>query len=107
MCGEEQLDFQLVGVQDEVRGDLKADCLCSLEIDDELEPTRLFNRNGGRVCAAQYFDKLTTQQTTNLGETRPIADQATFFRHLRPLVHCRQTQFVGALNDHAPIEKKQ
>src|SRR5258708_1295037 len=77
---DQRLFNQLVGAQDEVRRDFEADFFCGFQIDDKLEPARLFNRNIGRACPAQYLDELPTQQMIQISEARPIADQTTLFR---------------------------
>src|ERR1700730_3059295 len=77
---DQRLFNQLVGAQDEVRRDFEADFFCGFQIDDKLEPARLFNRKIGRACPAQYLDELPTQQMIQISEARPIADQTTLLR---------------------------
>jgi hypothetical protein len=72
-------------VRDEVRRDLDADFPGGFQIEDRLEPARLFDRNIGRACPAQYLDELTAQQAKQVGEARPMAGQATLFRQNRRL----------------------
>src|SRR5581483_2815068 len=50
-----------VGTQDKARRDIKADLVGGPQIDDKLEPARLFDRDVARACPLQYFDKLPTQ----------------------------------------------
>jgi hypothetical protein len=81
--------------------------LRSLEIDDQLEFSWLFDRQIGRFGAAQSLDELTGQIPKKLDDTRAVPDEASLLCHFRPLVNCRQAQRPSALNNHLAIGEEE
>jgi hypothetical protein len=54
ICGAaDSLFDHLIGAQQQVGGNFMADGFCGLQIDDQLELGWLFDREIGRLCAAQ------------------------------------------------------
>src|SRR6516164_629247 len=78
----------LVGADKDRVRDGEAERSCRLEIDDQLEPGRLFHRKIAGLCAAQELGELPAHGVSPQGNNqRPIADQPALLCHLRPLVH--------------------
>src|SRR5215472_12198419 len=84
-----------------------ADRLRGLEIDDQFECGRLLDRKIGRLGATQHFGDHVRPLTIDLSETWPITYKTTLFRHVWPLVDCRQAQRRNAPDDDATVGEKQ
>src|SRR2546428_12162510 len=66
----------LVSAQYEAGRDLMADRLRGLEIDDQLEPRRLLDRQIRRLDAAQQLGELPAHDVSvQLNDQRPVADE--------------------------------
>src|SRR5438093_10950620 len=88
----------LVSAQYEPGRDLMADRLRGLEIDDQLEPRRLLDRQIRRLDAAQQLGELPAHDVSvQLNDQRSISDEAALLRHFRPLVHGGQAQGRNAV----------
>src|SRR5262249_46173186 len=79
----------LVGAQHERGWNLEADRLRGLQVDRQLEPRRLLDRDVTDLLAAKDFGQLARQLPEHLGDARTIADQSTLLGELRRLVHGR------------------
>src|SRR6516165_8486585 len=97
----------LVSAQHEPSRDLMADRLRGLKIDDQLKRGRLLDRKIGRLGASQHLDDHLRPLTVGLNETWPITCETTLFRHVWPLVDCRQAQRRDAPDDDATVGEKQ
>src|SRR6266516_1449992 len=78
-----------VGAQHERGWQLEADRLRGLQIDRQLEPSRLLDRDVTDLLAAKDFGQLPRQLPEHLGDARTIADQSTLLVELRRLIHGR------------------
>src|SRR5262245_29401452 len=94
----------LVCAEHEPGRNLMTDRLRSLEIDDQLELSWLFDGQIGGFRPAQSLDELPSQQITKeLDDARAVPDEASLLRHFGPLVNRGQAQRPGLLNNHVPI----
>src|SRR5262245_62979782 len=98
----------LVGAQHETSRNVEADGLGSPQIDDQLEPRRLLDRQIGRLGAAQQRGELPAHYVAiELKDAGPIANEATLLRPFRPLIHGRQLQCRSAVqNDLSVVEEE-
>jgi hypothetical protein len=90
---------QFVGAQHEASGNLVAYRLGGLEIDHQLEPGGLLDRNVGGLGAAQHLDQLARTLTTEVGKARAITSEGALFGIFRPLENAWQTQRRDALDE--------
>src|SRR5450631_315551 len=88
-----------VGAQYEASGDLVAYRLRRLEIDHQLEPGGLLDRNVGGLGAAEHLDQLARTLTTEVGKARAITSEGALFGIFRPLENAWQTQRRDALDE--------
>src|SRR5690348_16069053 len=79
----------LVGEAEDRWRDCKAERVCSLEIDHQLEFRRLFDWQIGRLGTFQDLSDVTADLLIRSRETWSIADQAAGCRELRPLIDRR------------------
>jgi len=82
--------------------------LAGPEVDDQLEPRRLFDRDVGRFGPTQQRGELPAQHIPKeLDDARPVPDQAALFRPFGPLVHGRQAERRNPVqNDRAVVEEE-
>src|SRR5260370_42348037 len=97
------LDDFVGAAQDQLR-DRQPLRLGRLQVDDQLEPGWLLDGDVDRFGAAQKADQLAALDLSiELNDARPIADQATFARHFRPLVDGGHTERRQSFEDNRPI----
>src|SRR5271168_431327 len=61
-----------VGAEQQRLRHLEAECLRSLEIDNQLELGRLLDGKIGRLCASQYFISVGYRATEIIGKVLPV-----------------------------------
>jgi hypothetical protein len=66
----------LVGAHEERLRQSEAELLGGLQIEDQLEPGRLLDRQVGRLGALENLSGVNARLAIGIREARPIADQA-------------------------------
>src|SRR5260370_40353692 len=70
----------LGGARDEAGRYFMTDCLGGLQVDDEFELGRLFDRDVGRLCTTQHFDDLPRALTIHFREAGTVSNQGSVLR---------------------------
>src|SRR5262249_58869951 len=91
----------LVGAGEQRRRHVEAERLGGRQIDHEIEFGRLLDRDIGWLGATQHLDDYPRSLTIDFSETRTVTREATLFRHVRPLIDCRQPQHRDPFDDEA------
>src|SRR5262245_37962914 len=79
----------LVGEREQVTGDCDAERLGSLEVDHELEPDRLHDRQVGRIRALEHAPGVDSGLTKRFRPVGTVTHEAAGRRELAPFVHGR------------------
>jgi len=69
--------------------DRETECLCRIQIDDEIEQRRLDNREVGWFLAVEHSPGIGTNLTVHSCEARAVADQSASIYELTPFVDGR------------------
>src|SRR5262249_51091303 len=77
------------GASEDRSWDREPECLCSIEIDDEIEQRRLYNREVGRLISVEHPSDIGANLTVYPGEVRAVANQSADINELTPFVHRR------------------
>src|SRR6516164_9671805 len=97
----------LIGAQNQAGRNFMTDGVRCFKIDYQFERGRLLNRKIGRLGATQHLDDDPRSLTIDFSETRTVTREATSFRHVRPLIDCRQPQRRDPFDDKATVVKEQ
>src|SRR6516164_747891 len=81
----------LVRERQKIIGNLYTKCLCSLEVNYELELSHLHHRQVGRLLALENAANVKAHQSVHLGDAGPIAHQAAGHRIFAKLINRRHS----------------
>src|SRR5215831_16304267 len=79
----------LISAGEDRRRDRQAERLCGVEIDNQLEPRRLLDRQIARLGALEDLPGVNADLAIDTGDAGPIADQAAGRSKLTPLIDRR------------------
>src|SRR6516165_6597669 len=79
----------LVGAAEQQRGHVEADCLCATDVDHQLEPGRLYNRQVGGLGAHENSAGVVADLEVCVAEVCTVGQQSAGCGELTPIVNRR------------------
>ena len=85
----------------------EAQCLSRLEVDDQLEFSRLLDRQIARVRTIKDFDDVAGGQTEQVGKVGAVRYQSPKLDEVTRLIHGWKPMFHGSLDDQFALRRRE